>query len=89
MEVNETVNIEYEGLIEEIKKEFKKVILESLNEGFYSDYLTTADVRKYLGGVSANTLTKFCRQGLKRVSIDGIRLYKRADVEEFLDSFRE
>lgn len=81
--------IECTELIEEIKKEVREVILESRKEDFCSDYLTTAGVREYLGGISANTLAKFCRQGLKRVTIDGIRLYKKKDVEEFLDDFRE
>ncbi|MFU7538698.1 hypothetical protein [Enterococcus casseliflavus] len=38
--------------------------------------------------ISTNTLAKLRKQGLKRVTIDGLCLYKKADIVEFLDEHK-
>lgn len=75
-----------DGLLEEIKKEID-VIFESWsqNSSQYGEYLTTEEAKAYLGGISTNSLTKLRRKGLKRVTIDGLCLYKKTDVIQFLD----
>lgn len=80
--------LDYTDLIVTIKEEIRNLTKEYKDGYMENEYLTTAGAREYLGGISVNTLTKFCRQGLKRVTIDGIRLYKKADIEEFLDRYR-
>lgn len=54
----------------------------------YGEYLTTKQAREYLGGISINTLNKLRKQGLQRVTIDGLCLYKKTDICEFLDEHR-
>ncbi|EYT95075.1 helix-turn-helix domain-containing protein [Enterococcus mundtii] len=75
-----------DGLLEEMKKEIS-IIFESWNQDSsrYREYLTTEETRAYLGGISTNSLTKLRRKGLKRVTIDGLCLYKKTDIIQFLD----
>lgn len=73
-------------LLEEIKKEIN-TMFESWVQGGnrYGEFLTTEETKAYLGGISTNSLTKLRRKGLKRVTIDGLCLYKKTDIIQFLD----
>ncbi|WP_249274442.1 DNA-binding protein [Candidatus Enterococcus clewellii] len=51
----------------------------------YGEYLTTEETRIFLGGISVNTLAKLRKKGLKRITIDGLCLYKKTDIVQFLD----
>lgn len=83
-----TLRIDTSDLIEELKKAVKEAVKEQANTQKAQDYFTTSEVREYAGGISVGTLTKWRKYGLKPIVIEGVRLYKRTDVIEFIDAHR-
>lgn len=81
------VNIE--SLVEELKSELINEIKLITELNRFGDYLTTSQTKEYLGDISTNTLAKLRKQGLKRVTIDGMCLYKKADIIGFLENFNK
>ncbi|MGM0111064.1 helix-turn-helix domain-containing protein [Enterococcus sp. DIV0187] len=81
--------VNVEGAIDELEARVKKIVDSTASSAVtYGDYLTTEQTRDYIGGISTNTLNKMRRRGLKRIKIDGLCLYKKSDICEFLDENR-
>lgn len=73
-------------LVDEIRSELSGMIEEAVASfNRYGEYLTTEETRVFLGGISVNTLAKLRKKGLKRATIDGLCLYKKTDIVQFLD----
>lgn len=75
-------------VFEEFKSELRSEIKLITEMNRFGDYLTTSQTKEYLGDISTNKLAKLRKQGLKRVTIDGLCLYKKADIVEFLDEHK-
>ncbi|WP_244265158.1 helix-turn-helix domain-containing protein [Enterococcus gilvus] len=85
MDMRLVVNLD--EVVEELKAELREIVKIPADQR-YGTYLTTKQTRQYLGGISTNTLNKLRQQGLPRVTIDGLCLYKKTDICEFLDGHK-
>ena len=83
-----TLKIDMSDLVEELKEAVREAVKEQVNTQEAKEYFTTSEVREYVGGISIGTLTKWRKHGLKSIVIDGICLFKRTDVIEFVDAHR-
>lgn len=71
---------ELERLIFELRKE---------NSICSKRYLKQGEAVKYAGIGSANTLNKWERKGLKKIQIDGVILYDKKDVDNFVLQYKK
>lgn len=84
------VIVNVESVIDELESRVKKIVDLTKNSAvIYGEYLTTEQTREYMGGVSINTLKKMRGKGLKRIKVHGVCLYKKTDICEFLDEYRD
>lgn len=57
-------------------------------EAHAKPYMTIKETEKYLQ-ISFNTLQKWERMGLKSITIDGKRLFKKETIDEFMRNFEK
>ena len=80
-------------ITQEIEQDIRELVLASVREAIdeaksrpaEKDYLTSKETQDYLG-ISYNTLQKWREQGLKAFRLEGVTLYSRRSIQEFLQA---
>ena len=82
------LKIEFDDFMQDLEQLIEETVQNVNYNSYTKEYFSTKEVQEYMGGISKGTLAKMVNLGLKKIVIDRICLYKKADVDDFLEEYR-
>lgn len=82
------LKIEFDDFMQDLEQLIEETVQNVNHNSYTKEYFSTKEVQEYMGGISKGTLAKMVNLGLKKIVIDRICLYKKADVDDFLEEYR-